>query len=158
MSPSTAARRRVLRRLLSERVVSSQQQLVTLLADAGHRVTQATVSRDLDALGALKDQAENGQARYLIPERSDSAVAGRAVRGAAEAIAGFVETIVPSGNLVVMRTPPGAAHLVAGAIDSADIEGVIGTVAGDDTLIVVASERTGGDRMAETLETLGAKT
>lgn len=156
MSPSTAARRRVLRRLLSEHAVSSQQQLVDLLADAGHRVTQATVSRDLDALGAVKDRGENGQARYLISERPDSPLSGRAARGAAEAIAGFVEAIVPSGNLVVMRTPPGAAHLVAGAIDSAGIEGVIGTVAGDDTLIVVASERTGGGRMAETLEHLGA--
>jgi transcriptional regulator of arginine metabolism len=154
MSPATASRRRVVRQLLSERAVASQVELVSLLADAGHRVTQATVSRDLDALGAVKERGETESVRYIIPDES-VANASDAVRAAGRAIAGFAEAITSSGNLVVVRTPPGAAHLVAGAIDHAGIDGVIGTVAGDDTLLVVADAGMGGDSLAQNLEKIG---
>ena len=136
--------------------MSSQHELVVLLAEEGHRVTQATVSRDLDALGAVKHRAGDEQARYSIPADAAAGRPGAATRRLAEAIAGFVEAIVASGNLVVMRTPPGAAHLVAGAIDHAGVAGVIGTVAGDDTLLVVADGDVGGESLAKTLENLGA--
>jgi transcriptional regulator of arginine metabolism len=134
--------------------VSSQFELVSLLAAAGHRVTQATVSRDLDALGAVKERFEDESVRYVIANES-IVDAGDAVRAAGRAISGFVEAITPSGNLVVVRTPPGAAHLVASAIDHAGIAGVIGTVAGDDTLLVVADAEMGGDSVAEDLEEIG---
>lgn len=153
MSPSTASRRRLLRRLLRERPVSSQREMVGLLADAGHPVTQATVSRDLDALGAVKRRVD-GDEVYAIPDEAagDTGTA----RAASAAITGFVDSIVPSGNLVVLRTPPGAAHLVAGAIDHAEIDGVVGTVAGDDTVLVVAAARVGGSELAKILENIGA--
>jgi transcriptional regulator of arginine metabolism len=141
------------RRILRDHDVSSQQELVGLLASEGHPVTQATVSRDLEALGAVKLR-EADAARYVIP--GDGAADGEELGAAARAIAEFVESIVPSGNLVVVRTPPGAAHLVGGAIDRAALPGVAGTVAGDDTLLVVAQAPSGGRRVAETLENLGA--
>lgn len=152
MSPATAGRRRLLRSILTTRPVSSQQELVDLLDEAGYPVTQATVSRDLDALGATKERGPNGVARYTIVDRT---VPDEAERAVARSIAEFVESITYSGNLVVLRTPPGAAHLVAGAIDRADIEYVIGTVAGDDTLIVVAAEDRGGPQLAQDLEKMG---
>jgi transcriptional regulator of arginine metabolism len=154
MSPGTASRRRTLRRLLDEEVVSSQHELVALLAASGHRVTQATVSRDLEALGAVKERLDDDEMRYLIPDDAAASRPGEQV--AARAIAEFVESIVPSGNLVVLRTPPGAAHLVAGAVDRADLPGVVGTVAGDDTLLVVADAEVGGESLAKSLENIGA--
>jgi transcriptional regulator of arginine metabolism len=152
VSPATAGRRRLLRSILTTRPVTSQQELVDLLDGGGYPVTQATVSRDLDALGAAKERGVDGVARYIIPDR---AIPDEAERAAARSIAEFVESITHSGNIVVLRTPPGAAHLVAGAIDRADLDHVLGTVAGDDTLIVVAAEHRGGSQLADDLEKIG---
>ena len=74
------------------------------------------------------------------------------------ALVEFVEDIVPSGNLVVLRTPPGAAQVVAGAIDGAGLPGAVGTVAGDDTVMAVAADGYGGRRLAGDLERIGAGT
>jgi transcriptional regulator of arginine metabolism len=154
VSPVTAARRRLLRRILAEQTVTSQRQLVHLLAGEGHAVTQATVSRDLDMIGAIKVHEPGKRARYEIP--TDPVVATTAERMLSQTLADFVESIEVSLNLVVMHTPPGAAHLVAGSIDRAGIDGVLGTVAGDDTLIVVAGEDVGGAALARELERIGA--
>jgi transcriptional regulator of arginine metabolism len=124
--------------------------MVVMLAASGHEVTQATVSRDLDAIGAVKVKLKAGGTRYEIP----SAPIGDAEL--ARALADFAESISTSGNLVVVRTPPGAAHLVAGAIDRATLDYVLGTVAGDDTMLVVAKEAVGGAALAAELERIGA--
>ena len=150
MSPATASRRRLLRRFITEQDVASQQELVRLLEAAGHDVTQATVSRDLDAIGAVKVKLTNGDARYEIPARRTDDVE------LAKALADFAESIAPSGNVVVVRTPPGAAHLVAGAIDRATLDHVLGTVAGDDTMMVIAKDADGGAALAAELERIGA--
>jgi transcriptional regulator of arginine metabolism len=154
VSPVTAARRRLLRRLLAEETVTSQRQLVHRLAEEGHAVTQATVSRDLDMIGAVKVHEPGKRARYEIP--ADPAVATAAERVLSQTLADFVESIDVSVNMVVLHTPPGAAHLVGGSIDRAGIDGVLGTVAGDDTLIVVAGEDVGGAALARELERIGA--
>lgn len=154
MSPVTAKRRRRIRRLLTEGSITSQAELVELLQDEGFPVTQATVSRDLDALGAVKVRAADGSVRYSTAatpqELSEAEIRLR------RAVNDFVDEIVVSGNLVVVRTPPGAAHLVAGAIDAAQVEGVLGTVAGDDTLMVVAREASGGE-VAAKIEEMGVR-
>ncbi len=154
MSPLTATRRRLLRRLLTDRTVTSQRQLVNLLAKEGHAVTQATVSRDLDMIGAVKVTEPGGSPRYEIP--ADPAVVTEAERTLSRTVADFVESIDVSLNMVVIHTPPGAAHLVAGSIDRAEIDGVLGTVAGDDTLVVVAHQAVGGAGLARELERIGA--
>ena len=154
MSPATASRHRLLRKLLTAETVSSQQELVSLLAARGHLVTQATVSRDLVALGAVKRRTAEGSVRYRIRSATSDGSADMIALG--RVLAGFVEAITPSGNLVVMKTPPGAAQVVAGAIDRASPNGVIGTVAGDDTVLVIADVDTGGGPVAAELEEMGA--
>ena len=144
---ATESRRRLLRRLVTTRQIHSQAELADLLDEGGHPVTQATISRDLDAIGAVKDRAAGGT--YTIPPNGDRRSNRREL---ARAMADFVLSVVPSGNLVVVKTNPGAAHLVAGAIDRTGPSGVIGTVAGDDTLLVIAADTVGGDRVARELE------
>lgn len=147
--PTVATRRRLIRRLINERSPSNQHELVELLASAGHEVTQATVSRDLEALGAVKVPGGG----YAIARAAPAPGQGGS---AADAIASFVDEISASANLVVLKTSPGAAQVVAAALDAVTIEGVVGTVAGDDTVLVVATEKLGGQRLAQRLETLGA--
>jgi len=154
MSPVTAKRRRRIRKLLGEGSITSQAELVDLLQGEGFPVTQATVSRDLDALGAVKTRNADGSVEYTTAaspqELSEAEIRLR------RAVNDFVDEIVVSGNLVVVRTPPGAAHLVAGAIDAAQVDGVLGTVAGDDTLLVVASAAS-GEEVAAKIEEMGVR-
>ena len=145
-------RQHVLARLLDQQAVSSQTQLVDLLATEGIVATQATVSRDLEDVGAVKVRDSSGDSVYAIPEYPIERVAPpdhlRRVLGE------WVVEVVASHNLVVLRTPPGSAHVVGSAVDRASLDGVIGTVAGDDTLFVVAAATTTGDEVAATLRAL----
>jgi transcriptional regulator of arginine metabolism len=139
-------------RMLANQVVTSQEQLVRLLADDGVESTQATVSRDLDDLGAVKVRVSGGESVYAIPEYpADRVVPVDQLR---RVMGEWVVEVESSGNLVVLRTPPGSAHVVASALDRTGIEGSIGTVAGDDTLMVVAAEGTTGENLAVTLRNL----
>lgn len=139
-------------RILANEVVTSQEQLVRLLADDGVESTQATVSRDLDDLGAVKVRVSGGESVYAIPEHpADRMVPVDQLR---RVMGEWVVEVESSGNLVVLRTPPGSAHVVASALDRTGIEGSIGTVAGDDTLMMVAAEGTTGENLAVTLRNL----
>jgi transcriptional regulator of arginine metabolism len=141
-------------RLLESRPVSSQAQLVSLLAEEGVEATQTTVSRDLEELGALKVRVAGGESVYALPELPVHQVAPedhlRRVLGE------WVAEIAHSSNLVVLRTPPGSAHVVASALDRSGFEGVLGTVAGDDTVMVVASQGLEGSELAERIATVAA--
>jgi len=138
--------------LLESQVVTNQAQLVALLAADGIDATQATVSRDLEDLGAVKVRLPGGQAAYVLPELPAQQVAPedhlRRVLGE------WVVEVAHSGNLVVLRTPPGSAHVVGSALDRSGLEGVLGTVAGDDTVLVVVDERQGGGEVAGGLAAL----
>ncbi len=142
-----ASRRRALRHLIAEHAVHSQEDLLRLLTAAGHRVSQSTVSRDLEAIGARKVQDGTGPARYAV-----EALAPAHSPELAAALALHVTGLAASGNLVVVHTPPGTADLVALALDQAGLPEVLGTVAGDDTVLVVAADATGGAALAQTLE------
>ena len=138
--------------LLAGHVVTSQEQLVDLLADDGIESTPATVSRDLDDLGAVKVRVPGAESMYAIPEHpADRVVPIAQLR---RVMGEWVVDVGYSGNLVVLRTPPGSAHVVASALDRTGIEGSIGTVAGDDTLMVVAAEGTTGEQLATALRAL----
>lgn len=145
---TAAARRRLVRKLITTEAIASQAELVDLLSAEGHEVTQATVSRDLQVIGATKADGDT----YRLRGEPDPE---EAVRHLARSIDEFVESIRSSGTIVVLRTPPGAAQVVAAAIDNAGLEGVLGTVAGDDTIMVVASEEITGAGVAEALEQIG---
>ncbi len=136
-------------RLLEDRAVGSQGELVSLLAAEGVEATQATVSRDLEELGAVKVRLPGGDLVYALPELPAQQMAPedhlRRVLGE------WVVEMGVSANLVVLRTPPGSAHVVGSALDRSAFPGVIGTVAGDDTVLVVASEAAGGRAVAARL-------
>ena len=139
-------------KLLESHAVSSQTELVELLAADGVEATQATVSRDLDDLGAIKVRVSGGDTVYAIPELPKEQVAPedhlRRVFG------DWVVEVAPSHNLVVLRTPPGSAHVVGSALDRAGLPDVLGTVAGDDTLFVVVAESSTGADLARRLADL----
>ncbi len=150
---NTAARRRLIRKILLDQVVASQGEIVDFLVAESHDVTQATVSRDLHALGAVKSRVE-GHLRYVLPD--DPSSNDTVYVTLARALIDFVESIATSGRLVVVKTAPGAAGVVAGAIDASQLTGVLGTIAGDDTLVVIADEEYGGVALATHLEQIGA--
>lgn len=148
MRQDTVPRRRAIRSILADNDIETQAELQDLLAERGFEVTQATVSRDLDAVGATRVKL-NGRTVY----RMAASVQRREERAAlTAAIDEFVESVAISGHLIVLKTPPGAAHLVAGRIDGADIDGVVGTVAGDDTVMVIADEGVGAEKVSNRIE------
>jgi len=140
--------------VIREESVHSQTELAELLAEAGIQVTQATLSRDLEELGAVKVSGA-----YLIPEdgnrplRQSEQAPARLVRLLRELLTGADA----SGNLVVLRTPPGAAQFLASALDRSGLPDVVGTIAGDDTILVVAREATGGPALAEKFTAWGGQ-
>src|SRR5467141_3244942 len=139
-------------RMLEDQPISSQAQLVQLLEAEGIVATQATVSRDLEDLGAVKVRIPGGAMAYAIPEytRERAPSDDHLKRLMSE----FVVEVAHSANLVVLRTPPGSAHVVASALDRSGLNGVLGTVAGDDTLFVLVSERTEARTVARKLSAL----
>jgi transcriptional regulator of arginine metabolism len=144
-------RQHLLARILAENAVSSQDQLVELLGREGVAATQATVSRDLEELGAVKVRVPGVEGLvYAVPELPKDQLAPldhlRRVLGE------WVVDVAFSGNILVLRTPPGSAHVVASALDRAGLEGAIGTVAGDDTVLIVAAEHIGAEALGERLE------
>jgi transcriptional regulator of arginine metabolism len=150
----TAARHRALRSILARNTVTSQADLVSLLKGSGYDVTQATVSRDLHAVGAVKARDGDGVSHYVLAD--DLLPSNEAEEALAHAMDEYAESIQVSLNLVIIKTPPGAAHVVAAAVDSSSVVGVLGTVAGDDTLMIIASEDVGGQRVRSQLERIGA--
>ncbi len=139
-------------RLLEEQVVSRQGQVVELLANEGVNATQATVSRDLEELGAVKVRIPGGSTAYAIPEHAkERPVPEDHLK---RVMGDFVVEVQHSGNLVILRTPPGSAHVIGSALDRASLPDVIGTVAGDDTVLVVCSESVGGASIADELSGL----
>jgi transcriptional regulator of arginine metabolism len=141
-------------RLLQAYRVGSQAQVVGLLAAEGVVATQATVSRDLEEMGAVKVRVPGGETVYAVPElpREQLATEGHLRR----VMADWVVEVGHSANLVVLHTPPGSAHVVASALDRSGLPGILGTVAGDDTLLVVAAEELGGEALAGRLSCLAS--
>jgi transcriptional regulator of arginine metabolism len=142
--------------ILSARSVHSQSELVALLADDGIDVTQATLSRDLEELGAVKLRgADGGGGVYVVPEDGSPV---RGVSGGTERVSRLLTELLvstdASANLAVLRTPPGAAHYLASAIDRAAMPEVVGTIAGDDTILVIAREPMTGAQLATLFENI----
>lgn len=156
--PTRAARQARIVELVSSRGVRSQTELARLLSSEGIEVTQATLSRDLDELGAVKLRGpDGGAAVYVIPEDGSPV---RGVRGGTSRLSRLLGELLVgaegSGNLTVLRTPPGAAQFLASAIDRAALLEAVGTIAGDDTVIVVAREPVTGADLAERFTEMAA--
>jgi transcriptional regulator of arginine metabolism len=129
--------------LIRERAVRSQGELGELLAAEGLSTTQATLSRDLEELGAIKVRGTDGSAAsYVIPEEGQGPL--RTAEQAPERLRRLLRELLTgadsSGNLVVLRVPAGAAQFLASALDRAGLPEVVGTIAGDDTIMVVVRD------------------
>jgi transcriptional regulator of arginine metabolism len=145
--------------LVSQMGIRSQTELAKLLAGEGIDVTQATLSRDLDELGAVKLRgADGGAPVYVIPEDGSPV---RGVQGGTSRLSRLLGELLVSadfsGNLTVLRTPPGAAQFLASAIDRAALHDVVGTIAGDDTLLVIAREPLSGNDLANRFSGMAAR-
>ena len=142
---SGSERKALVAELIQAGRIASQGDVVAELRKQGVRVTQATASRDLQELRAFKAKDEQGLVRYALPGRSDASINSR-----------FIVSVASSGNTVVVRTPTAAAQLLASAIDSAvankELTGAIGTIAGDDTVLVIAATANGGAALAKKIE------
>jgi transcriptional regulator of arginine metabolism len=142
-------RRILIRQLLAEREISNQAELTALLAEAGHRVTQSTVSRDLTELGAIKADEGTEHERYVLGDQHRPPETGHdELRRALE---DYLEGAVPSGNLVVLKVRSATAGAVAAALDATPPKGVVGTLAGDDTVVVISDDAVGGAAVAKTI-------
>lgn len=155
-----AARHQLISDTLSHQAIPSQAVLAQTLAEHGVVVSQGTLSRDLDDLGAVRVRTTRGELVYALPaEGGDrtprapevpTSLYDRLARIAAETLV----SAAASANLVVLRTPPGAAQYLASAIDHTEMPTVLGCVAGDDTVLVVATDPAGGDALARQLLTM----
>ena len=157
LRPATKnARHQQIVELVTHHEVHSQAELATMLADRGVSVTQATLSRDLVELDAVKIRLASGALVYAVPAEGGD----RTPRAAGESLASgsrlarlageLLVSADSAGNQVVLRTPPGAAQFLASALDKADLDGVLGTIAGDDTVLVIGRDPD-GDALARRL-------
>jgi transcriptional regulator of arginine metabolism len=161
---TTSASTRVARQarivqLVTSMGIRSQTDLAKLLASEGIDVTQATLSRDLDELGAVKLRgADGGSPIYVIPEDGSPV---RGMQGGTSRLTRLLAELLVSAdgsaNLTVLRTPPGAAQFLASAIDRAALHEVVGTIAGDDTVLVIAREPLSGNDLADRFTGMAAR-
>jgi transcriptional regulator of arginine metabolism len=159
MTSSRVGRQARITELVATMTIRSQTELAKLLAAEGIDVTQATLSRDLDELGAVKLRTPDGGVPvYVVPEDGSPITARSADDAPPQRLARLIGELLTSAetsaNLVVLRTPPGAAHFLASALDRASLPEVLGTIAGDDTILVVARDPAGGRALADHLLTL----
>jgi len=145
-STSVSARRAKAIALIKAGVVHSQSDLVKLLKKAGFAVTQATASRDLEEVGAVRSRNSAGELIYQIGTTSDGAISK-----SMPLPSDLILSVEPSGNLAVVRTPPGGAQFLASALDNSGIKSIIGTIAGDDTVLVISKKSNGGADLAKEL-------
>jgi transcriptional regulator of arginine metabolism len=150
--------------LVAARPVTSQGELAALLAAEGIAVTQATLSRDLDELNAVKVRTSpGGPLAYVVPEDGGAPppaqlpAVGAPLSRLIRLLGELMVSAEGSANLAVLRTPPGAAHFLASAVDRSGLAEVIGTIAGDDTVMLVSRDPAGGQQLAELMRTLSRR-
>jgi transcriptional regulator of arginine metabolism len=141
MSDLKTQRQRAIAELIRSNALSSQEELAEQLAAQGYTVTQATISRDLEQIGAVKVRRD-GELSYALPEQVSASPAPRLATVFRE----WVRSIDTAANLVVIKTPPGSAHLVGVVLDNSAIEEIVGTICGDDTIFIAC--RSGDEAQA----------
>ena len=148
------ARQEMIKDWITQGSIHSQIEIVDRLKNSGFDVTQATVSRDLEDIGAVRGRDAQGDPNYRINQESIDEPLSKVSR----LISDLLVDVKSSGNLTVLRTPPGGAQLLASALDRASRAGtipeIIGTIAGDDTVLVVSSQADGAERNAQLLLSL----
>ncbi|WP_291526718.1 arginine repressor [Bifidobacterium sp. UBA744] len=140
---SRAARHSAIEAALASHVITSQQQLSEVLSEEGIEATQATLSRDLDEIHAIKVRRPDGTTAYATPSMVDEVTQGfvseaMASQQVARVLNGLITSVAAARNLIVVHTPSGAAQYVASVIDKQPLSNILGTIAGDDTVLVIA--------------------
>ncbi|MDO4909727.1 MAG: arginine repressor [Corynebacterium sp.] len=147
---SRAARQGLILQILDRMRVKNQQQLAELLREQGFNFTQATLSRDLDELGAVKIRTEEGESYYTVDTHN---VGSDRVTGLVDKfyriLTDLVISVEASGNVALLRTPPGAAQYLASYVDRVGLKEVLGCIAGDDTIFVLSREPATGKDLAD---------
>lgn len=151
---SRSARQALVQQVLESTPVASQTELADLLAERGISVSQGTISKDLVEIRAVRRRGADGSLRYVIGEEptGDQASLEKLIKLCQEVLL----DAQASANLVVTRTPPGAAQYFASAIDKAAMDDVLGTIAGDDTVLIISTDADGGASVAEQLLSFAA--
>ena len=146
MSDLKDQRQRAIAELIRSNALASQDELAARLTGLGYTVTQATISRDLEQLGAVKVRRA-GQVSYALPDQVRESAGPRL----AVVLRDWVRSIDVAANLVVIKTPPGSAHLIGVAIDQSDLPEVVGNICGDDTIFVACRDASDAQTLAARL-------
>ena len=149
MKKSTIQRQRLIADFIDSENVSSQNQLKGLLKKNNIQITQATLSRDLNELGAIKKRLKNGRLIYVLPKNQDN---NAQVKIAKKALEDFVLDVEPVSNQVVVKTTTAAAQVIAESIDNLYIENIVASIAGDNVVLIISTDESKAREVAKTIE------
>ena len=149
MTKATIQRQKIIANLIDSGNISSQNQLKGMLKKNGIIITQATLSRDLNELGAVKKRLKNGKLIYLLPKNQDN---NAQYKIAKKALQDFVTEVEPVSNQVVIKTTTAAAQVIAESIDNLYLEGIVASLAGDNIVLVITADQKNAKLVAESIE------
>ena len=149
MKKSTIQRQRLIADFIDSENVSSQNQLKGLLKKNQIQITQATLSRDLNELGAIKKRLKNGRLIYVLPKNQDN---NAQVKIAKKALEDFVLDVEPVSNQVVVKTTTAAAQVIAESIDNLYIDNIVASIAGDNVVVIISTDESNAREVAKTIE------
>ena len=149
MKKSTIQRQRLIADFIDSENVSSQNQLKGLLKKNNIQITQATLSRDLNELGAIKKRLKNGRLIYVLPKNQDN---NAQVKIAKKALEDFVLDVEPVSNQVVVKTTTAAAQVIAESIDNLYIDNIVASIAGDNVVLIISPDESKAREVAKTIE------
>tara|TARA_B000000532_G_scaffold179410_1_gene145818 strand:+ start:1861 stop:2322 length:462 start_codon:yes stop_codon:yes gene_type:complete len=149
MKKSTIQRQRLIADFIDSENVSSQNQLKGLLKKNNIQITQATLSRDLNELGAIKKRLQNGRLIYVLPKNQDN---NAQVKIAKKALEDFVLDVEPVSNQVVVKTTTAAAQVIAESIDNLYINNIVASIAGDNVVLIISTDESKAREVAKTIE------
>ena len=149
MKKSTIQRQRLIADFIDSENVSSQNQLKGLLKKNNIQITQATLSRDLNELGAIKKRLKNGRLIYVLPKNQDN---NAQINIAKKALEDFVLDVEPVSNQVVVKTTTAAAQVIAESIDNLYIDNIVASIAGDNVVLIISTDESKAREVAKTIE------
>lgn len=149
MTKATIQRQKLIANFIDSGNISSQNQLKGMLKKNGTIITQATLSRDLNELGAVKKRLNNGKLVYLLPKNQDN---NAQYKIAKKALQDFVTEVQPVSNQVVVKTTTAAAQVIAESIDNLYLEGIVASLAGDNVVLVITADQKNAKLVAKSIE------
>ena len=149
MNKSTIQRQRLIAEFIDSQTISSQNQLKGLLKKNNVFITQATLSRDLNELGAVKKRLKNGRLVYLLPQNQDN---NAQFKIAIKALNDFVIEVQPVSNQVVVKTTTAAAQVIAESIDNLYLAGIVASIAGDNVVLIITADQKNAKQVAKAIE------